>query len=104
MTRDELKIRTQQAIYHIPTLRKRDDGWSQIESILNEILIELYDNDSDWHTGSPTEEGWYLLECNIGNSDKNYYTTDYWSNACKDWTVNRVIRWQKIEKGEEVNG
>lgn len=52
----------------------------------------------DWHTGTPTEEGWYLLECNIGNSDGTYYATDYWNNEVGYWTVNRVIRWQKIEE------
>ena len=51
-----------------------------------------------WHTGTPVEDGWYLLECNIGNSDATYYVTDYWSNEVGYWTVNRVIRWQKIEK------
>ena len=97
MTRDELKIRTQQAIDYISLLMQRNDGWSEIESILYEILTELNDKDSDWHTGTPTEEGWYLLECNIGNSDGTYYATDYWNNEVGYWTVNGVIRWQKIE-------
>lgn len=54
---------------------------------------------SNWHKGTPTEEGWYVLEC--GNSEHTYYTTDYWSNKVNYWTVNRVIRWQKIEPYKE---
>ncbi len=54
---------------------------------------------TNWHTGTPTEEGWYVLEC--GNSEHTYYTTDYWSNKVKYWTVNRVIRWQKITPYQE---
>ena len=50
-----------------------------------------------WHTGTPTEEGWYLLECSIDNSDEIYYVTDYWNNEVGYWIYNRVIRWQKIE-------
>lgn len=57
--------------------------------------------DNNWHTGTPTEEGWYLLECNIGNSDETYYATDYWNNEVGYWTVNRVIRWQKIDEDKE---
>lgn len=53
---------------------------------------------SNWHTGTPTEEGRYLLECGIGNSENTYYTTDYWSNSVGYWAVNRVIRWQKIKE------
>ena len=61
--------------------------------IVKEMPLE-----SPWHTGTPTEEGWYLLECNIGNSDGTYYATDHWNNEVGYWTVNRVIRWQKIEE------
>jgi len=56
---------------------------------------------SPWHKGTPTENGWYLLECGIGNSENTYYTTDYWSNSVGYWAVNRVIRWQKINEGKE---
>jgi len=64
-----------------------------------EIAISDWNNrPSPWHTGTPTEDGWYVLECNIGNSDGTYYATDYWNNEVGYWTVNRVIRWQKIEE------
>lgn len=52
--------------------------------------------DSPWHTGEPIEEGWYLVECQIGNF--KFYATDHWNNEVGYWTVNRVIRWQKIEE------
>ena len=53
---------------------------------------------SPWHTGTPTENGWYLLECGIGGSDETYYATDYWDNKVGYWTVNRVVRWRKIKE------
>lgn len=56
---------------------------------------------SPWHKGIPTENGWYLLECGIGNSENTYFTTDYWSDTVGYWTVNRVIRWQKINEDKE---
>ena len=56
-----------------------------------------------WHTGTPKEEGWYLLVCGIGNSSETYYTTDYWSNKVKGWCINRVLAWQKITPYVEAN-
>ena len=99
MTNEHLKNRAQQIIDAIPVLREKEYGWAEIEKMLNEILIEL--DDSPWHTGKPTENGWYLLECNIGNSENTYFTTDYWNDTIEYWTVNRVIRWQKIDEDKE---
>ena len=56
-----------------------------------------------WHTGDPEENGYYVLECKIGNSKHTYCTIDYWSNEAKYWTVNNVIRWYKIESVEKKN-
>ena len=56
---------------------------------------------SPWHTGKPSENGWYLLECEIGNSENTYFTTDHWDDSAGYWTVNRVIRWQRIDEDKE---
>lgn len=64
----------------------------------DEAITKWNNRPSPWHTGTPTENGWYLLECNIGNSDGTYYATDHWDNEVGYWTVNRVIRWQKIKE------
>ena len=62
-----------------------------------EGTVEAWNNrPSPWHTGKPTENGCYLLECKIGNSENTYFTTDHWSDTVGYWTVNGVIRWQKI--------
>ena len=107
MTRDELKIRIKQAIDYIPTFMERDDGWSQIESILYEILIEFDDKDSNWHTGTPTEEGWYQIAIRFGNrieydSRKCKRIIDNNGNECMRFDgCNPVLAWQKIEPYKE---
>ena len=30
------------------------------------IPCEEGETEGNWHTGTPTENGWYLLECSIG--------------------------------------
>lgn len=62
-----------------------------------EQAIEMWNRrPSPWHTGTPTEDGWYLVECQIGNF--KFYATDHWNNKVGYWTVSKVIRWQKIEE------
>ena len=104
MTRDELKIRTQQAIDYIPTLMERDDGWSEIESILYEILTELDDEDNNWHTGTPTEDGWYLCWVSFTKEiapmvykwkNDKFMLTDTWESD------DDILMWQKIEPYKE---
>lgn len=73
------------------------------EEVIEKLIKKWNARPNPWHTGTPTEAGWYLLECNIGNSDETYYVTDYWSNEVGYWTVNGVIRWQEIQ-GDRRNG
>ena len=102
MTRDQLKTRTQQAIDAIRVFKEKDYGWSQMEKMLYEILLEL--DDSDWHTGTPTEEGWYLLA--YKHLDGYRYTTDYFVRGY--WTFmpiavfDDMVGWQKIELYKEI--
>ena len=66
--------------------------WQQ--SVLNEEL------GNPWHTGTPTEEGWYLLKYEDG-----FYCANYWNgNGWKNQWCGTLLKWQKIEEGEEVNG
>lgn len=46
--------------------------------------------DSPWHTGTPTEEGWYL--CKLKDTD--LYETTYFHGY--DWSE-YIEKWQKIE-------
>ena len=57
---------------------------------------------SDWHTGTPTEEGYYLCHVQFNSedyeSDEEGYDLPYWfkDGSWNDESV-RVIAWQKIE-------
>ena len=97
-------MQTRQLIDSLELLaeRHKDDKYYTFETRWIDVLKAVIDKlkELDWHTGTPTEEGWYLLEYNIGNSDETYYVTDHWSNEVGYWTVDRVIRWQKIEPYE----
>lgn len=100
MTRDELKIRTQQAINAIRVFKDKDYGWSEMEKMLYEILIEL--DDSDWQTGTPTEEGWYI--CAYGD---NFFCANYLypNGIWREHWGGTLLAWQRIEPyKEESNG
>ena len=83
------------AIGTVNGIKKLEDLSAELNSLSADIAQR------DWHTGTPTENGWYLLECRIGNSGGTYYDIDHWNNVVGYWTVNRVIRWQKIEPHKE---
>lgn len=55
-----------------------------------------------WHTGTPTEEGWYLLK--IKSDDEIVYDTNYLTPCVygMDWRYahEEIIEWQKIEEKE----
>lgn len=62
-------------------------------------LIQKTEN--PWHTGTPTEDGWYL-QC-IKSKNKISYDTDYYENG--DWkypcVLREILAWQKIEPYKE---
>lgn len=48
---------------------------------------------SPWHTGTPTEEGWYL--CAYGD---NFYCANYWQGGTwKNQWAGTLLAYQKIE-------
>lgn len=50
-----------------------------------------------WHTGTPTEEGWYLLA--YGD---NFYCANYWQgNSWRHVWGGTLLAWQKIEPYKE---
>ena len=57
---------------------------------------------SNWHTGTPTEEGWYLCSTKASDFSVHYYDGNEWDFCPLDF----VVAWQKITpyEGEEVNG
>ena len=60
--------------------------------------------DNPWCTGTPTEEGWYLLK--IKSDDEIIYDTDKLIQCLwgLDWKYahNEIIGWQKIEEKEDA--
>lgn len=100
MKRNELKIRTQQAINAIRIFKGKDYGWSEMEKMLYEILIEL--DDSDWQTGTPTEGGLFIVCLKDKTYDIYEFGKEYeaWNIGFRD-----VVAWQRIEPyKEESNG
>ena len=115
MTRDQLKIRTQQAIDAIRVLKDMDYGWSEMEKMLYEILIEL--DDSDWHTGTPTRNGLYVVLTKVSmegvSSSEGTYILDYWDGYSFQYLRRKAmvylepdtygwVAWQRIELYKEA--
>lgn len=68
-------------------------------------------SDIHWHTGTPTEEGWYLVAYKKRDCDGSFYWEygarvwieivegeGYW-NVCEE--KHPVLAWQKIEPYKE---
>lgn len=70
-----------------------------------EVLMMLYE--SNWHTGKPTEEGWYLVAFNYEDEEGVRYTTDYFKDG--KWAfpmvrdISKLRAWQKIEPYKEAS-
>jgi len=79
----------------------------------DDSAIEAWNKRSNWHTGTPTEEGWYLVAYNPWGYEDCPYGYDVMRFKERTWhTTNDTIidpylvAWQKITpyEGEEVNG
>jgi len=66
--------------------------------------IWIEEKPSPWHTGKPTEEGWYLIK--IKSDDEIIYDTDKLIQCLwgLDWKYAHqgqgILAWQKINEGE----
>ena len=59
-------------------------------------ILNRQTNNSNWHTGKPTEEGWYL--CASGD---NFYCANYWQGGTwKNHWGGTLLAYQKIEPYE----
>lgn len=63
---------------------------------------EIMDRANPWHTGTPTEEGWYLFRWH--DDKERWFTIEYLTSegiAKKDkWGSFDNCKWQKIEEEE----
>lgn len=57
---------------------------------------------SRWHSGTPTEEGLYVLHCSNGIDDYHLNRLRN-GNWIFHW-LGKLIAWQKIEEGEVTDG
>lgn len=88
IVRGEMTLEQVAKLYSITNERLR-----QIEKRVFKELSEGL-TDSPWHTGIPTEEGWYV--CKLRDSD--LYETHYFTN--NNWDEKLFEKWQKIKEDE----
>ena len=65
-------------------------------------IIQHKETENTWHTGTPTEEGWYLFSYRY--LDTIRYGTDCFLDG--KWVFSpalneKMLKWQKINEGEE---
>jgi len=65
--------------------------------------ITKWNNRSNWHTGTPTEEGWYLCKC-INPATAKYVTDYYTGKGWEYFFEDDYSAWQKITPFEEGEG
>ena len=83
-------------MYHI-------DEVTELTKDINELIARVFGY-SPWHTGTPTEEGWYLLYTSIPNAHYHlaFYQFDHWFSDDEYCIIREdVIAWQKIEPFKE---
>ena len=65
--------------------------------------ISTWNKRSNWHTGTPTETGWYLLK--VKSDDEIIYDTNRLIQCLwgLDWKYahEEILECQKIDEGEE---
>ena len=77
------------------------DGCAQRISSSEYVTKWAYEDDIDnpWHTGTPTEEGWYLIQDSDGAG--TFFETEYFdTERIAKWSDDNKfdgLAWQKIE-------
>lgn len=81
------------------------------EATYQSVVTKWNNRPSPWHTGTPTEEGWYLVAYECVYDCKNKGKIEYFTlniitdeDGCKDYRgrasddVWKAVAWQKIEE------
>ena len=74
------------------------------ECVTKESAVNAWNRRSDWHTGTPTEEGDYLVQYKNSGHDVLHFADLSWfafNRGGVEWQKipdSSVIRWQKIEE------
>lgn len=80
-------------------------AWGMDEVVEDIETLPLEELDDNWHTGTPTEEGDYLVKLDVEHHVYPYYVLK-WANgwyshydmAYPACPKHSVIKWQKIEE------
>lgn len=82
------------------------DAVTELTKDINALIAKVFDY-SPWHTGTPTEYGWYLVAYRKRDCDGSFYW-DYGTRVWEDygeyghWNITSmkypVIKWQKINE------
>lgn len=78
--------------------------WKEINRILNQV------DENPWHTGTPTEEGDYLVAFRMSDNSVEYgwcnWNNGAWDILCDyDPDTYTIVAWQRITPFEgELNG
>lgn len=83
------------------------DAVTELTKDINELIAKVFGY-SPWHTGTPTEDGYYLCHVQFYSedyeSDEEGYDIPYWFKN-GSWEGNdenvRIIAWQEIEPYKE---
>ena len=92
MTREEAK-KAKDKLYNVDF---DYDGDALIDKIFDDLEAEKTEN--PWHTGTPTEEGWYLLKNWYKGCSEYIYDTKFFTVDSE--MPDSVVEWQKINEGE----
>ena len=72
------------------------ENWLNPQKVYSQQYVDELKAKYSWHTGTPTEEGWYL--CAYGN---NFYCANYWQGGTwKNQWGGTLLAYQKIEPYE----
>lgn len=78
------------------------DAVTELTKDINELIAKVFGY-SPWHTGTPTEEGWYLVAFNFHEGEIRYETWYYPNKLTWDNNNFGLLAWQRIEPPQEYD-
>lgn len=71
------------------------------EEVIEKLIKKWNKRPSNWHTGTPTEDGWYLYAVEVPERNHVEYFTAVFSNGwigVSDERLEEITKWQKIKE------
>ena len=88
-------------------MKSNEELWREVRRVQAKVEKEITEEErkkSNWHTGTPTEEGWYLCWVSFPKEiapmvykwkNNKFMLTDIWESD------DDILMWQKIEPYKE---